>query len=154
MSTPLGSLPAVARNARFPPGRSSLQHLSVSQSFSGRRGLPHGRCNPLLLCPEIRLTTLSWKSGLRSEEVGRRAKAWMSSTGMRVTFPGVNLRKGADSGDISSSNSVLGYNLASWRKRAKAQGEGRRQTGSSRYIREGQMGRSPKPESPRALNQQ
>lgn len=112
----------MARNARFPPGRSSLQHLSASQSFSGRRGLPPGRCNPLLLCPEIRLTTLSWKSGLRSEEVGRRAKAWMSSTGMRVTFPGVNLRKGADSGDISSSNSVLGYSLASWRKRTEARG--------------------------------
>lgn len=70
----------------------------------------------------IRLTTLSSKSSLRSEEVGRRAKAWMSITGLRVTFPGVNIRNGADSGDVSSSSSVLGYNLASWRKRAETQG--------------------------------
>ena len=71
------------------------------------------------------LTTLSWKSGLRSEELGLRAKAWTSIAGMRVTFPGVNISNGADSGDISSSSSILGYILASWRKKAEARGEGR-----------------------------
>lgn len=45
----------------------------------------------------------------------------MFITGMRVTFPGVNMKNGADSGDTSSSSSILGYNLANWRKKAEIQ---------------------------------
>lgn len=46
----------------------------------------------------------------------------MSITGMNVTFPGVNVRNGADSGDVSSSRSILGYNMASWKNRADTRG--------------------------------
>lgn len=63
-----------------------------------------------------RLTALSWKSGLWSEELGRRTKAWIFITGERVTFPGVKVKSGSDSGDASSSTSMLGYVLASWRE--------------------------------------
>lgn len=79
------------------------------------------QAGPFAAPARIRLTALSWKSGSRSEESGRRTKAWMFITGTRVTFPGVNSRNGADSGDTSSSSSISGYNLSSCRKRAETQ---------------------------------
>lgn len=68
----------------------------------------------------------------------------MSITGMNVTFPGVNVRNGADSGDVSSSSSILGYNLASWKNRADTRGGYETNRGTLSCIREGQMGRTPK----------
>lgn len=38
----------------------------------------------------------------------------MSINDARVTLPGAKVRSGSDSGDTSSSTSILGYNLASW----------------------------------------
>ena len=68
----------------------------------------------------------------------------MSITGMKVTFPGVNVRNGADSGDVSSSSSILGYILASWKNRADTRGRYETDRGTLSYIGEGQMGRTPK----------
>lgn len=100
---------------------SSISEQCSVPVLQRREGLSPWQVEPFAALAGIRLTTLSWKSGFRSEEVGRRAKAWRSITGLKVTSPGVNIRNGADSGDVSSSSSALGYNLASWRKKAETQ---------------------------------
>lgn len=121
---PSGSLAVQTRIARpiYTSSGNSLQHLS-SLSAEGR-GLHPWQAWPFAAPAVIRLTAFTRKSVLRSEELGRRAKAWIFITGTRVTFLGLILRNGADSGDTSSSSSILGYNLASWRKKGVRQKEG------------------------------